>query len=554
MNPGNGAGRPEDALVRRGLWVYAVVVIAAASAVVPFADHHLGSHPNLILAFLVLMPTADLLTAYLLVQQFLAHGRLATLTLSTVYLFSSLVMIAYAVAFTRAQQTDGGSAWSEVCAPLLGLVVVMGFPVLVVAQQWLVTAVPSRHRDVTRSRRPTAVAILAAAALVAAAAVAGVVIGVPAWFPALYQSGSATTFGRILYGAALPVITACLLMVARDLRHRAQVERWVVVAISASLAAAILTLVAPRYTVGFYAARVALLLSSAVVLTALLAQTASLYRRLTAAHDDLHRAHRELSRRADHLMTANRELETADAWKSDILATLSHEINQPLAVIAAYSEELTHDWDLTTDDERRASALVLGERVDDLLGMAAHLLALCRAERGEIQTRPAVLPVERILTRLTDNLTRQARMRLDADHGPSGTAVWADPVHTHEVLTNFVTNAVKYSPGDIHISATPNDTGTMVLFAVSDEGNGVPPEFVAHLFDRFTQADRGGAARAGAGFGLYLSRLLTEANHGDLWYEAVVPHGSRFVLALPSAPSGPPALSRVDHADGAATG
>ncbi|MEU8663873.1 hypothetical protein, partial [Actinoplanes philippinensis] len=126
--------------MRRGLWVYAVVVIAVAVALAPVGGHRMGVHPNLVIVFLVLMPTADLLTGYLLAQQFLARGRLTTLSLSGVYLFSSLVMTAYAIAFTRSQASGMSPIWSEVCAPLLGWVVVAGFPVLV-------AAIPSRRHD-----------------------------------------------------------------------------------------------------------------------------------------------------------------------------------------------------------------------------------------------------------------------------------------------------------------------------------------------------------------------------------------------------------------------
>ncbi|MDI6104817.1 MASE4 domain-containing protein [Actinoplanes sp. NEAU-A12] len=97
-------------------------------------------------------------------------------------------------------------------------------------------------------------------------------------------------------------------------------EQRVVVAISASMATAILFLAAPnRYSVGYYAARVTLLVSSGVVLLVLLAETAKLYRRLAAAHQDLDRAHRELSRRADHLSAANLELQAALAHRADLL-------------------------------------------------------------------------------------------------------------------------------------------------------------------------------------------------------------------------------------------
>ncbi|MBO3741501.1 sensor histidine kinase, partial [Actinoplanes flavus] len=526
-------------------------MIAGALVVVPFAGHDLGVYPYFFVVFLVLMPTADLLTAHLLGQQFLADGRLATLGLSTAYLFSSMVMVPYAIAFTRMQRSSPDSTWSEVSTPWLGMVIVAGFPLLVAAQQWIVAALPPRWNEFARNRRRITVAATVGAAVTLAAAVTGLVIGAASWMPHFYQSGTPTAAGRTIFGVALLCTIASLFAVARNVRHRPPVERWVVVAISASLATALLTVAAPqRYTVGFYAARITLLVSSLVVLIALLGEAATLYRRLSAAHDDLDLAHRELGRRAEHLAVANRELEAADAWKSDILATLSHEINQPLTVISAYSEELTHDWDTTTDQQRRASVEALDRRVTELLDMAAHLLALCRAERGDIRTQAVALPVEQVLTRVTDNLTRQARGRVSVSCGSPGAVVWADPVHTHQVLANFVTNAVKYSPGAIHISATLDDTGARVLLAVSDEGEGVPPDFVAHLFDRFAQADRAGAARTGAGFGLYLSRLLADANHGDIWYEAVVPHGSRFVLALPSAPRSPEATTPVEGGGG----
>jgi signal transduction histidine kinase len=551
VNPGRVAGLPDAFPVRRGLWVYAAAVIAVTVAVLPIAHSRLAVHPNLIAAFFVLMASADLLTAHLLVQQFLAGGRLATLGLSSAYLYSSLMMAPYAVVFTGIERSGANSIWAEVCGPWLFLALLCGFSVLVAVQQYVVAALPARLGVLAQTRRRAAAAVAAAAVLALVIAVTGAVVGAPDRLPRMYQGGTPTVASRWVVAAALMITAVSLVAVIRNLRHRPPVEQWVVVAISASLATAILYMAGPyRYTLGYYVARVTLLVTSGVVLLALLAETASLYRRLSAAHQDLDGAHRELSRRAEHLAVVNRELEAAGAWKSDIIATLTHEINQPLAVISAYSEELTHEWATTTDDERRAAVQALGNRVNQLLDMAAHLLVLCHAEPGEIPTHPAVLPVGQALTRVVDNLTKQARVRVSVSHGPPGAAVWADPVHTHEVLTNFITNAVKYSPGDIQVSAVLADTGDEVLFAVSDEGNGVPPDFVAHLFDRFTQAERSGGARTGAGFGLYLSRLLAEANQGQVWYEDVVPHGSRFVLCLPRAQRSPETATSLGLVEG----
>ncbi|GAA0448212.1 hypothetical protein GCM10009531_44350 [Actinoplanes capillaceus] len=540
VNPVGITGRPEAAPVRRGLWICAATVIAVTLAVAPVAGHRMAVHPNLINTFFVLMASADLLTAHLLMQQFLAAGRLATLGLSSAYLYSTLMMVPYAVVFTRIQHQGMDSIWAEVCGPWLFLLILGGFPALVAAQPYVVAALPARWSEVARRRRRVAAVVASGAMVTLVGVVTGVVVGAAEWLPRIYQGGTPTAAVRWAVAATMLVTIAALITVIRGLRYRPPVEGWVVVAISASVATETLFLAAPhRYTLAYYIARITLLISSGVVLVALLAETASLYRRLAAAHEDLDQAHRELGRRAGNLAVMNRELEAAGAWKSDIIATLTHEINQPLAVISAYSEELTQEWDTTTDSERRAAVQALGRRVNQLLDMAAHLLALCRAEPGEIDTRPVVLPVEQALARVKDNLTRKARMRVSVDSGPPGAAVWADPVHLHEVLTNFVTNAVKYSPGDIHVSATLDNADGQVLFAVTDEGDGVPPDFVEHLFDRFTQADRSGGERTGAGFGLYLARLLAEANHGRVWYEDAVPHGSRFVLSLPHARHSP---------------
>ncbi|GGM97001.1 hypothetical protein GCM10010109_00620 [Actinoplanes campanulatus] len=540
---GSAAGRPEEVPIPRVLWVCAVAVFVATLLVAPIATYRPPGRPNLVLAIFVLMAAADLLTTHLLLQQFLVGGRLATLGLSLAYLYSSLMMLPYVVVFAQVQRWGPSSIWAEVCLPWLAVILFFGFPVLVAVQQGVVAALPARLGRQARTRRRAAAAIAAALILALVAAVTGLVIGAADRLPSLYQGDMQTTAGMWAVSAGLLAVAVSLLAVTRDLSHRPPVERWVVVAISASLGAASLHIVASqRYTLGWYAGRVALLISSGVVLVALLAETATLYRQLSAAHH-------ELSRRAEHLAAANLELEATGTWKSDIIATLTHEINQPLAVISAYSEELTHEWDTTTDDERRAAVQALGKRVDQLLDMAAHLLALCRAEPGQIHTQPVALPVRQALTRVTDNLPKKARKRVDATYGPPAAAVWADPVHTHEVLTNFVTNAVKYSPGDIRLSAALDDTGNDILFAVSDEGDGVPPDFVAHLFDRFTQVGQTGP-RTGAGFGLYLSKLLAEANHGQVWYEAVVPHGSRFVLRLPRAQQSSQTAASLDLMNG----
>jgi hypothetical protein len=112
VNIGSAAERPEEAPISRGLWVSAVAVITAALVIAPIAGYRLAVHQDLVIAFFVLMAAADLLTAHLLVQQFLAGGRLATLGLSSAYLYSSMMMVPYAVVFTRMRHWGPDSTWA----------------------------------------------------------------------------------------------------------------------------------------------------------------------------------------------------------------------------------------------------------------------------------------------------------------------------------------------------------------------------------------------------------------------------------------------------------
>ncbi|MGX6608616.1 hypothetical protein ACWKSP_41880, partial [Micromonosporaceae bacterium Da 78-11] len=183
--------------------MYAVAVVAGVLIIMPIADYRLGVQPNLILVLRVLMAAADLLTAYLLVQLYLASGRLSTLCLSSAYLYSCLMTVPFVVAFTRLQHSGASSTWSEVCLPWLFLVTIYGFPVLVAAQKWVVAALPARLSMQTPTRRPAAAAAVAAAAVLALVIGAtGLVFGGADWLPRFSQDGAQTAAGRWMVYAA----------------------------------------------------------------------------------------------------------------------------------------------------------------------------------------------------------------------------------------------------------------------------------------------------------------------------------------------------------------
>jgi signal transduction histidine kinase len=104
------------------------------------------------------------------------------------------------------------------------------------------------------------------------------------------------------------------------------------------------------------------------------------------------------------------------------------------------------------------------------------------------------------------------------------------------VCENLLTNAIKYSPagGPVRISAT-KDNG-MAVITVSDQGVGIPPEEHSRIFERFYRIDnRLRREQQGFGLGLYLARAIVEAQHGQIWVESRVNHGSRFSFSVPLA-------------------
>jgi signal transduction histidine kinase len=224
--------------------------------------------------------------------------------------------------------------------------------------------------------------------------------------------------------------------------------------------------------------------------------------------------------------------------KSEFVATVSHELRTPLA--AVYGAAMTlRRRDVELDDERRARLLaVIASESDRLARIIEQVLAASRLDSGTF-----ALSVERCdAGRLALEVVEAARINL-----PDGIAVGlaagdglppvaADPDMLRQVLANLVENAVKYSPlgGAVHVSLEPQEG--RVLFAVRDEGLGIPLREQERIFEKFFRADpQMTYAPSGTGLGLYISRELARRMGGSLLVSSRPGSGATFVLELPQA-------------------
>jgi len=216
------------------------------------------------------------------------------------------------------------------------------------------------------------------------------------------------------------------------------------------------------------------------------------------------------------------------------LHTVSHDLRFPLTVILGHVSVLR---DLIPEDEVARQCMEAVQRGARLMNyMIDDLVDAARLEGGHLQLDPRPLSLAEFLP---DYLRRNAaaldtdRVTLSVD--PAAPPVHADPARLERMLTNLLTNALKYSPAaaPVALTATPHPRGACI--SVADRGNGIPPADRPFLFQRFfrVKSERKGQ---GVGLGLYITKLLVEAHGGQIWADSEPGQGSTFCFTLPAAP------------------
>jgi PAS domain S-box-containing protein len=240
-----------------------------------------------------------------------------------------------------------------------------------------------------------------------------------------------------------------------------------------------------------------------------------------------------------------RLLKEAEYFKEEFIGMTAHELRQPLAALkvavgtlvlqtarghgtplAAWQQEILQDLDQTTDR--------LTDLVDDLLDVSrlqAGRLALQRAPTNLIAL------AERVVKRFQQSTTRH---QLTFSTTEAQLQATVDPRRIEQVLSNLLTNAIKYSPqgGPVTLQLLRDAARSVVELRVRDDGMGIPAHQQVYIFGRFMRADNALAAGlSGTGLGLYLCRALVEQHGGQLWFESTEGVGSIFFTTLPLEPA-----------------
>jgi signal transduction histidine kinase len=139
-----------------------------------------------------------------------------------------------------------------------------------------------------------------------------------------------------------------------------------------------------------------------------------------------------------------------------------------------------------------------------------------------------------------------SRHQIVVDFPENFPVILADETRLEQVLSNLIGNSIKYSPGgEIRISGQVR--ADSVIVCVSDQGPGVAPEDIPHIFDRFYRAPDMARNTKGAGLGLYLARAIIEAHQGRIWVDTAPGQGVRFCFSLPVHSGAESGKSRPDN-------
>jgi signal transduction histidine kinase len=236
-------------------------------------------------------------------------------------------------------------------------------------------------------------------------------------------------------------------------------------------------------------------------------------------------------------------LERADEVKTNFIALASHELRTPVTTIQGLATTLNRVGDQLELEQRTELREALERQAARMATLVEQLLDLSRLDAHAIEITPEWFNVRERLEEIVAVAAPEGAGAIQVS-APADLEASADPAALDRIVSNLITNALRYGAPPVIVGARQQDRHLRI--SVEDRGDGVPPQFVPDLFERFTRA---GERVSGTGLGLAIARSFARAHHGDLVYEEAEPQGARFQLILPTTMNG-----NGDNGDAAGAG
>jgi signal transduction histidine kinase/CheY-like chemotaxis protein len=242
-------------------------------------------------------------------------------------------------------------------------------------------------------------------------------------------------------------------------------------------------------------------------------------------------------RKSDSLLREQTEaLHESARRKDEFLAMLAHELRNPLAALSGAVAVMSRSTDA---EDLEWSRTTIQRNIKQLARLIDDLLDVSRVTRGKIELRKERFEASSVIDQAVDSvqhLLAPKGHQIAVSLARGSLWVNADPTRLQQIVSNLLTNAIQYSEGGSYIRLRAEQHNGEVVVRVRDNGQGIRPELLPHVFDLFTQGDRSLArTEGGLGIGLTMVKTLAEMHGGTVTASSEGPgKGSEFVLRLPS--------------------
>jgi len=229
--------------------------------------------------------------------------------------------------------------------------------------------------------------------------------------------------------------------------------------------------------------------------------------------------------------------------RDEFISVVSHELRTPIAITEGNISNAQFIAERSGDiTEIRKALNAAHEQVLFLAGLVNDLSTLSRAERNVLQVDVEAINPHQLVSELADNYRAEAAakgLELKTQLSPHLESLQSSKLYSHEILQNFITNAIKYTEsGSVTIGATPDPKG--VRFSITDTGIGISKSDQEKVFDKFFRSeDFRTRQNNGTGLGLYVTMKLARLLHADISVQSELNHGSTFTIFIPNLQATP---------------
>ena len=217
-----------------------------------------------------------------------------------------------------------------------------------------------------------------------------------------------------------------------------------------------------------------------------------------------------------------------DRDRSDLVATVAHELRSPLTGVKGFVTTLLSKWDRLNDEQKKLMLTTVSTDAERLSRLITELLDVARIDTGRLPLYPREIDAIPVLDRVADSVRAGTSRTITTHHAAPSAAAFADPDKFVQVVTNLVDNAVRHGEGEVTLTSEPGPLGLRIT--VDDQGEGIPEALRDRVFTKFWKH----GTRGGSGLGMYIVNGLVRVHGGELAIQDAPAGGARIVIDWPA--------------------